>query len=134
MNFYFLLGYCQGIHRLLPTTSVSTLLKLLWTENAACRVDKQRMLQPSATRLPSTVRPGGTQEGKRMPTPPPPIKPSDSAATLTVHPEVTQDKKNPGYWPQATEVYIKGIISVGSDSCFYACIEKALNPFLVFFN
>ena len=53
---------------------------------------------------------------------------SSGIATTAYHellsPEDPQDVKTQDYWPQITEVHIKGVISVSPDSCIFPYKEK----------
>ena len=42
----------------------------------------------------------------------------------TVSPKEAQDGKNTVYWPQITEMHVKGMISVSPDSCIFSFIQK----------
>ena len=71
---YILLCLSEESHRLLCGWNLP-----LWMKNIACRISKQRMLQPSSHHSTAAPRvsPEGTQDGSRMPA----IKSSDTVAT-----------------------------------------------------
>ena len=60
----------------------------------------------------------GTQKGEEY------LQPSSHQAAVTPYSEPQQSSGYEKHWPQIDEVYMKGMISLSSDSCIFPYVEK----------
>ena len=75
----------------------------MWTKNAACRISKQRMSQPSVIAANLMVSPEGTRDGNKEC-----LQSSSHQTAATPSSAAWRNSgwENTGYWPQIAEVYV----------------------------
>ena len=95
----------------------------VWMKYIACRISKQRMLQPSSHHIIAApmVSPEGTQDGDKQAA-------HCQALRYCRHPQLCTLRgfrmEKSRRLAQIAEVHFKGMISVSPDSCFFPYIEK----------